>query len=153
MANEKRVKFDSERISKELQARSITPTTASQFIMLKNPNYLTACMSSGLIGEESLKKLCGFLQVGVREVTIAENELQKGTSKQFNYEDLIVGLNSMYNLQNKILAEIKSQNEILRNLYGLKKSDDEILKNINSNLNSNTEKVKAIFTEIKYNNK
>lgn len=152
MANEKRVKFDGKRIADELKKRKIKQITASQFVMIKKQSYLTECISRGYISEESLKKLCGFLGIDVNSVIIKESEPEpKKEPKQFNFEDLIVGLNSLYNLENKILAEIKAQNEILRGLSAKKSQDSEMLKNINSNLNANTEKVKAIFTDIHYN--
>ena len=150
MANEKGVRFDGERIQEELKKREIKSTVASQFIILRSPNYLYNCFAKNTIGEESLKKLCGFLGLDIKEVMIDDEEPEKESKKQFNYDDLIVGLNSMYNLQNKILAEIKNQNEILRGLSSKKTQDSEMMKQINSNVNTATEKVKAIFTEIKY---
>ena len=88
--------------------------------------------------------------IAVRVVKEEEAE-EKETIKDLNIENLIVGLNKMYNLQNQILSEIKSNNILTQQLIQNIKDLRVTTNNVNSNVATTTEKVKAIFTEVKYN--
>ena len=146
----------------------------SKTLLEKGPTYIRTSLYNGRMSQKKLEKLAEFMgkdysiyiseeleacprgshKCGAVDRAEAEpKQLDKveTESKQTSIDNLIVGLNSMYNLHNNILSEIKSQNELTRQLLQEIKCLKQTVNNINSTATTGTEKIKAIFTEVKYN--
>ena len=151
MARAKNLPIDGQKLGKILEKNALSMKDISTFILGKGDTYVRDCVRYNNISEEMCDILCKFLKIDKKEILLDETINPKEQTQEDI--DIIVGLNKLYNLQNQMLTEIKTQNILLRELTQQVKDTKVTVNNVNSNVATTTEKVKAIFTEVKYNNK
>lgn len=151
MARPKNLPIDGKKLDQILAKTALPNTDISKFVLGKGDAYLADCIRNNNINEETFELLCEFLKIDKKEVLLDETVNPKEQTQEDI--DIIVGLNKLYNLQSQMLTEIKTQNILLKELTQQIKDTKVTVNNVNSNVATTTEKVKAIFTEVKYNNK
>lgn len=149
MSRQPNVQIDGKKLKEVIDKNALSIADISKFVIGADKDYFTRAVRENNISEQKLDYLCEFLKVD--KLSFLPSKDTKPAENKDNLEMLIVGCNQMYNVQRTILAEIKEQNLLIRDLIQLIRNQDATIKNLNSNLATNTEKVKAIFTEVKYN--
>ena len=121
----------------------------SRYILGKSDDYLAQSLSRNHIEPSCLHKLCEYLKVNEEEYIQGKSEDSQEVDSLCN--QIIPTMGQIYYNQKTMVDEIR--NLQLQNIELIKviKDMQEMMKQLNSNVNTTTEKVKAIFTEVKYN--
>lgn len=120
---------------------------ASVKILRNGKNYISKSCITGRIGRSEYETLC--VVAGLDESKYIPEEKKEEPHKE-NKPDVIVGMNSIYNLLNKIYSEMKTTNDILREMSRKEDNSRKMIETINSNTNKATEKITSIFTDVHY---
>lgn len=125
---------------------------ASVILLRKNNAYITQGCISGRFTEDTFETLCVCCGLDKDKYLKKDEPEEKKPepAKQIYNEDIVVGLNSLYNLLNTLLSEVKTTNSLLREVCRKSDTDHKMLETINSNTNKATEKITAIFTDVHY---
>lgn len=172
--NERMVTIDSGKLEEALKKAEMPASKIAEYILRRDASYLSTAKKKGIINEGDLKSLCFYLRIAPEEL-VTEKEPEKNTSngdleyisshcfgierelKALNeaekniIEELIPSVNSIFNSEMTLIAEVKALKEQNKELITTLKGMQETMKSMNILLNTTTEKVKAIFTEVKYN--
>ena len=120
--------------------------TISDICMMldRSANFFNRCKETNSLRKSEFERACKITRLNPEDYLIKEEkETRESSSSDNKYdEDIIVSLNSIYNLINKLYSEQKVTNEILRNHLTLMKE-----------INSHSKKAEDNLIQIKLNTK
>jgi len=129
----------------------LTLRDISTKILRRNSAFITQSCDAGRFEKNSFETLCTMLGLDEDDYFIKEETPEE--VKTDDATDVIVGLNSLYNLLNTLLAEQKTTNTILQEIVRRSDTENKMVETINSNTNKTLDKLCQIYTDIHYNMK
>lgn len=160
-ASERFVKPNGDKILEGIKKSGITQDKLSTMVLGKNPAYISQSIARGSFDIEQLQKLCQFLGLSYDECIIKdvpkkeESVAKEGKSADAipQLETLIVGMNTMYEMQKEyteviksLLVEIKALNQKqnrLENALGQIVQNSIIIKETENKIADSTNAVRS----------
>lgn len=129
----------------------LTLKDASEKILRRNNAFIVQSCIAGRFERTAFETLC--IMLGLDEKDYIPNPGAPEEKKTEEGTDVIVGINSLYNLLNTLLAEQKTTNTILKELVRRGDAENKMVETINSNTGKTVDKLCQIYTDIHYNMK